>query len=143
MHPATGEPGRRRWRSGWCSWGRSGRRQRRRSGRAAPAVSRIMRQEKARTPGTDGFIIVAVLWILGALAVLASIYAVFVIDTATAVAANDDRVRAEALVTAGVELAAFRIGAVPEQRPANGSFTFRAGTANVAVRFGSESGRID
>ena len=32
----------------------------------------------------DGFIIVAVLWILGALATLASVYAVFIIDTATA-----------------------------------------------------------
>src|SRR5262245_8898639 len=95
------------------------------------------------SPGADGFIVVAVLWILGALAVLASIYAVFVVDTATAVAANNDRVRAEALVTAGVELAAYRIGAVPQQRPANGAFTFRTGSASAAVRFNSETGRID
>jgi general secretion pathway protein K len=97
----------------------------------------------ARRAASDGFIIVAVLWILGALAVLASIYAVFVVDTATAVASHTDRVRTEALVTAGLELAAYRITAVPQQRPSNGAFSFRSGQASVAVRFQSETARID
>jgi general secretion pathway protein K len=96
-----------------------------------------------RRAATDGFIVVAVLWIIAALAVLASIYSVFVVDTATAIAANKDRVRAEALVAAGVELAAYHIGATPQQRPSNGAFNFRAGSSSVAVRFHSEMARID
>ena len=96
-----------------------------------------------RRTASDGFIVIAVLWILGALAVLASIYAVFVVDTAAAVASHKDRVQAEALVTAGLELAAHQIGAIPERRPSNGGFTFRLGSASVTVRFLSETARID
>src|SRR5262245_16775847 len=65
-----------------------------------------------RRTANDGFIVIAVLWILGALAVLAAIYSLFVVDTAAAVASHKDRVQAEALVTAGIELAAHRITAV-------------------------------
>jgi general secretion pathway protein K len=59
----------------------------------------------------DGFVIVAVLWILGALATLASIYAVYVIDTATAFRAHDDQVEAEGLVSAALELTALQVTA--------------------------------
>ena len=101
------------------------------------------RPPPARHAANDGFIVIAVLWILGALAVLAAIYSVFVVDTAAAVASHKDRVQAEALVTAGLELTAHRITAVPEQRPSNGGFTFRLGSASVIVRFVSETARID
>ena len=74
---------------------------------------------------------------------LASIYSIFVVDTAAAVASHEDRVQAEALVTAGLELTAHRITAVPQQRPSNGGFTFRLGSASVIVRFVSETARID
>jgi general secretion pathway protein K len=57
----------------------------------------------------DGFVIVAVLWILGAMATLASIYAVYVIDTATAFRAHDDQVEAEGLVSAALELTALQV----------------------------------
>ena len=93
-----------------------------------------------RTP-SDGFIIVAVLWILGALATLVSIYAVYVVDTAGIFGAFDDRLRAEQLVSAALELTAYRLRADP--RPSYGRFEFRMGQANVAAEFRSETARID
>ena len=94
----------------------------------------------------DGFIIVAVLWIIGALATLASIYALYVANTALALAVNDDRIQAEALITAGIELAAYQISVTPETSTARltgDSFRFRLGRANVAVTYQPENARID
>ena len=93
---------------------------------------------------SDGFILVAVLWILGALAVLASIYAMYVANTAIAVAVNDDAIQSEALVSASIELAAHRLLAAPaENRPTRLAFNFRMGNANVAVDVRSEAARLD
>src|SRR5437588_10409576 len=91
----------------------------------------------------DGFIVVAVLWILGALATLGWLYAVYVIDTATAFAVHDDRLQAQALVSAGLELTAQQVTSTPNARPSHGGFSVRLGNANVAVQFYSESARID
>ena len=90
------------------------------------------------------FIVVAVLWILGALSVLVSIYAVYVVNTASAFAAYDDHIKAEALVSAALELTAYQQqSASAQSRPTHGSFSFRLGQANVAVEFRSEAARID
>jgi general secretion pathway protein K len=95
-------------------------------------------------PSRDGFIVVAVLWMLGALATLASIYAVYVINTATAMGVNDERLQAEGLMTAAIELTAYRLTATDaDNRPSRGDFFFRLGRAAVAVDFRSEAGRID
>jgi general secretion pathway protein K len=91
----------------------------------------------------DGFIVVAVLWILAALATLAAIYAVYVNVTGFALVGYDDRLEAQGLAVAGVELAAYQLTAIPEARPSRGKFAFRLGTADVTVEFRSESGRID
>ena len=92
----------------------------------------------------DGFIVVAGMWILGALATLASIYAVYVINTATSMSVNDDRLQAEAMVTAALELTAYRVSAAgTDNRPSRGGFLFRLGNANIAVELKSETGRID
>jgi len=92
----------------------------------------------------DGFITVAVLWILGALSVFVSIYAVYVINSATAFAVYDDHLRAEALVSAAVELTAYQQQTAPAQsRPTHGRFSFHLGQADVAVEFRSEAARID
>lgn len=96
-----------------------------------------------RRPAPDGFIVVAVLWILGALATLASIYALYVVDTATAFGVHDDRLQAEAMVSAGLELTAYQLTAAPESRPTRGAFAFRLGRCSVAVEFRSEAARID
>jgi general secretion pathway protein K len=92
----------------------------------------------------DGFIIVAVLWILIALATLASVYSVYVSNSALAVSVMDDRLQAEELVSAGLELTAYRL-TVPKDtlRPTRGRFDFRLGRANVAVNYSSESARLD
>ena len=92
----------------------------------------------------DGFIIVAVLWILAALAVLASIYSIYVTNTVISLGVNDDRLQAEALVTAGLELTAYQLLAEKaETRPTQGAFRFRLGRSDVAVEFRSEAARID
>jgi general secretion pathway protein K len=93
---------------------------------------------------TDGFILVAVLWILGGLAVLAAIYAMYVVNAATSLEVNNDRIQADASVSAAIELTAYYLGAVkPEARPTSGQFNFRIGGTDVAVGFRSEAARID
>jgi general secretion pathway protein K len=93
---------------------------------------------------TRGFIVVAVLWILAALSALVLIYLTFVTNTAVVVAGSTDRIQADALVTAGVELAAYQLTAVRQDtRPSSGTFNARMGAARVAVTFRSEAARID
>jgi len=92
----------------------------------------------------SGFIVVAALWILGALAALASIYSVYVANAATSLAVNDDALRAEAVVTAALELTAYQVtGAPPKDRPSRGRFAIRMNAANAAVEFCSEAARVD
>jgi general secretion pathway protein K len=98
----------------------------------------------ARAPASSrGFILVAVLWIVAALATLASIYALYVRDTAAAFVGYDDRLEAQALAMAGVEVAVYQLTAIPDRRPTQGHLQFRMGTAEVIVDFRSESARID
>jgi general secretion pathway protein K len=91
-----------------------------------------------------GFIIVAVLWIMLALSTLAAIYAAYVVRTAYAVGASDDRVGAEALFTAALELTAYQMTAAPkENRQSHGRANLRIGRANLIIEYRSEAGRID
>lgn len=92
---------------------------------------------------SDGFIIVAVLWIIGALATLAVIYSLYLHQTMVAFVDHDERLQAQALAMAGVELAVYRLTQNPNQRPLKGHFSFRQGSAVVRVGFSSENGRID
>src|SRR5947209_14020035 len=98
---------------------------------------------KGAPQSSRGFIIVAVLWIVAALATLASIYALYVRETAAAFAGHHDRLEAQALALAGVELAVYQITAIPDRRPSQGHLRFRMGTAEVIVDYRSESARID
>src|SRR2546430_8830387 len=98
------------------------------------------------TSRTDarGFIVVAVLWILAALSALVLIYLTYVTNTAVVVAGSTDRVLTDALVTAGVELAAYKLTAGTEDvRPTSGTFNARVGAGKVTVTFRSEAARID
>jgi general secretion pathway protein K len=98
----------------------------------------------SRDKNARGFIVIAVLWILAALSALVLIYLTYVTNTAVVVAASSDRVQADALVTAGVELAAYRLTAVREDaRATSGTFDARIGAAKIAVTFRSEAARID
>jgi general secretion pathway protein K len=110
----------------------------------ARSIDVVRRLTRSSGHGRDGFIIVAVLWMLGALATLASIYAVYVINTATAMGVNDERLQAEGLMTAALELTTYRLTSTDaEDRPSRGDFAFRLGRAAVAVAFRSEAGRVD
>lgn len=114
----------------------------------------------------DGFIIVAVLWMIAALALLAAIYTRFALTTAVASTVQEDRLRAEGLITAGLELTAYQLtaampqsgpaaadsrlaGAAPPlqavvpQMPTRGAFSFRLGRSGVTVDYQSEGSRID
>ena len=101
------------------------------------------RSPRPEITGADGFIIVAVLWILAALAILASVCSVYVVQTATAMELNSERIEAEALVKASLDLAVMKLTATKNATPSIGRFSFRLGGANVAVDFRSEAGRID
>ena len=91
-----------------------------------------------------GFIVVAVLWILAALSALVLIYLTYVTNTAVVVAGSTDRVQAEALETAAVELAVYQLSAVKaDVRPSSGTFDARVGAGKVSVTFRSEAARID
>ncbi|WP_084143811.1 general secretion pathway protein GspK [Methylocapsa acidiphila] len=114
---------------------------------AKTSISRDVIAARRISPGAahdDGFMIVAVLWILAALAALASVYALYVASTAAGARVGSDRIRAEALVTAGIELTAYRLlGAQESARPTSGAFSFQLGEADVGVEFQSEGARID
>ena len=98
----------------------------------------------AATEDARGFIVIAVLWMLAALAALVLIYLTYVINTAVTVAGNTDRVQADAMVNAGVELAVYRLTAQNEAaRPTSGTFNARIGAGGVSVTFRSEAARID
>lgn len=92
----------------------------------------------------DGFVIVAVLWILTALASLAMVMSGYLSTSAQVLATTDTALQAEALISSGVELAAYQLMLGDEKtRPASGRFTYRLGGADISVRFVSEAARID
>ena len=106
--------------------------------------TRVASAPKSATRAEAGFVLVAVLWILAALATLATVYSSYTVNTADASRVADDRVQAEASIRAGVEMAVFRQLALPEKaRPARGGFDMRVGRTSIAVRFRSETARID
>src|SRR5438132_710942 len=120
-----------------------GRTRRTRSRRRKRSSSEMGRSVTA-TGGARGFIVVAVLWILAALSALVLIYLTYVTNTAVVVAAGADRVQGEALIGAGVELAAFQLGNVRDSaRPTSGTFNARVGAGTVVVTFRSEAARVD
>ena len=87
-----------------------------------------------------GFIVVAVLWILAALSALVLIYLTYVTNTAVVVAGSTERVEAEALESAGVELAVYQLTSVKEdKRPTSGTFNAKVGAGRVSVTFRAEA----
>jgi general secretion pathway protein K len=98
----------------------------------------------ARQESRRGFVIVAVLWLLAALAALVTIFSVYLSNSARALALNDTGLKAEALVSAGVELAAYRLLRTNEgTRPPRGDFRVRLSGAEIAVSYVTEAARVD
>jgi general secretion pathway protein K len=92
----------------------------------------------------DGFILIAVLWILGGLATLAAVYAIYVVNAASGLQVDNERLQADASASAAMEMAAYYLDAVAEnERPSSGGFTFHLGGNTIAVGFRSEAARID
>ncbi|UFZ08379.1 general secretion pathway protein GspK [Bradyrhizobium ontarionense] len=91
-----------------------------------------------------GFILVAALWILVSLAGLAGILSVYLVNTARGLSLEDDRLRSAALVSASLELTAYKLSSSAKSlRAPAGSFSFRLDHARVSVAFRSEAARID
>ncbi len=104
----------------------------------------IVIADRTRRTNADGFILVAALWIIVALATLASIYAFYLNNTKQTFAANDDRVRAEAMISSSFALIAYRLLSTEKENPSNrGRINFRLGSANVTADFVPETTRID
>ncbi len=91
-----------------------------------------------------GFVLVAVLWLLAALALLVTIFTVHLSASSRAVSLNDGALKTEALVSAGVELAVYRLQlADDKKRPSDGAFHVRLSGTDVAVSFITEAARVD
>lgn len=97
-----------------------------------------------RTDPRRGVILVAVLWTVALLAALAMATSVTFREFAGIVTIDRDRLRAEALLTAGLETAAGIMTRWPDERPLSESeMAFRLSTGQVRVRVTDEGGRID
>jgi general secretion pathway protein K len=96
-----------------------------------------------RRKRSEGFILVAVLWIISALAGVAAVYSVYVKETASMMAGQDEQLEAQELAISGVELAVYQLTAIPEAQPSRGKLVSRIGNAEVMVEFRAETARID
>jgi general secretion pathway protein K len=104
----------------------------------------IRKASRALRTSEQGFVLVAVLWIMAALAALASIFALYLSNSAQALAINDTNVQAEAVVSASVELTAYQLSLTTDSpRPLQGSFHYRLDDADIDVSFVVETARID
>jgi general secretion pathway protein K len=101
-------------------------------------------RSRSRCSSESGFVLVAVLWLLAALALLVTIFTVHLSASARAVSLNDGALKTEALVAAGVELAAYRLQLSDEdKRPPEGAFHVRLMGTDLAVSFITEAARVD
>jgi general secretion pathway protein K len=99
---------------------------------------------RATSTSERGFVLVAVLWIIAALSALATIFALYLSNSAQALAISDTSLQTEALVSASVELTAYQLSLTQDNsRPLQGSFRYRMNDADIVVVFVSEGGRID
>jgi general secretion pathway protein K len=104
----------------------------------------MMQPRTATATSERGFVLVAVLWILAALAALAMIFSVYLSNSAQALAVNDVGLQTDALVSASLELTAYRLlQAGDKDPPSHGAFHFRLNGAQVEVSFTSETARLD
>jgi general secretion pathway protein K len=97
-----------------------------------------------RTDPRRGVILVAVLWTVALLSALAMATSVTFREFAGIVTIDRDRLRTEALLTAGLETAAGVMARWPEDRPLyETEMAFRLSTGTIRVRVTDEAGLID
>jgi general secretion pathway protein K len=99
---------------------------------------------KPAASAEQGFVLVAVLWLLAALAVLVTIFAMHLSNSARALSLNDGALKTEALVSAGVELAAYRLQLANDDKPpSEDAFHVRLIGTDIAVSALTEAARVD
>ena len=92
----------------------------------------------------SGFILVATLWILAALAALTVIFSIYLSTSSRALRLEDETVQTEALLSAAIELTAYRLLlGKDDERPAQGAFRLQLGNDELDVSFLTEASRID
>jgi len=92
----------------------------------------------------DGFVLIAALWMLAALALLVVVVSQQLGSSARLLRLEDEVVEADALISAGIELSAYRLlSSKEEERPRQGDFRLTLGGNDIAVSFTSEAARID
>jgi len=98
----------------------------------------------ARRGAQDGFILIAALWMLAALAVLVVVVSQQLGSSARLLRLEDEAVEADALISAAIELSAYRLLLSKEEdRPRQGGFRVMLGGSDIAVSFTSEAARLD
>ena len=99
---------------------------------------------RAHDAQQSGFILVATLWILAALAALTVVFSIYLSSSTRALRLEDETVQTEALISAGIELTAYRLMlGKDDERPAQGAFRLRLGDDELDVSFLTEASRID
>src|SRR5438552_16600842 len=99
---------------------------------------------RAHDAQQSGFILVATLWILAALAALTVVFSIYLSSSTRALRLEDETVQTEALISAGIELQAYRLMlGKDDERPAQGAFRLRLGDDELDVSFLTEASRID
>jgi len=92
----------------------------------------------------SGFILVATLWILAALAALTAVFSIYLSSSTRALRLEDETVQTEALISAAIELTAYRLMlGKDDERPAQGAFRLRLGDDELEVSFLTEASRLD
>src|SRR4051812_37419070 len=92
----------------------------------------------------NGFILIAALWMLAALAALVVVVSQQLGSSARLLRLEDEAVEADALISAAIELSAYRLLlSKEEERPRQGGFRLALAGNEIAVSFVSEAARID
>ncbi|MGC2779546.1 MAG: type II secretion system minor pseudopilin GspK [Bradyrhizobium sp.] len=104
----------------------------------------LSNESGGRRSAKDGFILIAALWMLAALAALVVVVSQQLGSSARLLRLEDEAVEAEALVSAAIELSAYRLlQSKDEERPRQGGFRLTLGGNDITVSFESEAARID
>lgn len=97
-----------------------------------------------RRGAQDGFILIAALWMLAALAALVVVVSQQLGSSARLLRLEDEEVEADALISAAIELSAYRLLlSKDEERPRQGGFRLALAGNDIAVSFVNEAARID
>ncbi|MGJ5206102.1 general secretion pathway protein GspK [Bradyrhizobium sp. HKCCYLR20261] len=107
-------------------------------------ATQINRRDIDQRGAEDGFILIAALWMLAALSVLVVVVSQQLGASARLLRLEDQTVEADALISAAIELSAYRL-MLPkeEERPQQGGFRLALAGNDIVVSFVNEAARVD